>query len=256
MSMVTYIIYMEFLNEYSLLNSQCQRVSVFAEYVSATICRKRALLSLRESYSEEVEDLSLSARRRKSKKKAKKAAKKTKKAAKKEKKKEKKVAKKEKKKEKKVAKKEKKKAKKVKKKEKKKAKKVAKKGRKAAKKAKKQAKIDAMSPEERKKYEKKQKKKQRRKRRRKKSFGGKVGKFAKKAAKKTVKGLKKAADGVMYVVEVVETYISMIFGCIGDVFEFITVGYTYEIVEGVVGFGVGLSAGDLVGFGKRLGCIS
>lgn len=194
---------------------------MFAEYVSATICRKRALLSLRESYSEEVEDLSLSARRRK--KKAKKAAKKTKKAAKKEKKKE---------------------------------KKVAKKGRKAAKKAKKQAKIDAMSPEERKKYEKKQKKKQRRKRRRKKSFGGKVGKFAKKAAKKTAKGLKKAADGVMYVVEVVETYISMIFGCIGDVFEFITVGYTYEIVEGVVGFGVGLSAGDLVGFGKRLGCIS
>jgi len=109
-----------------------------------------------------------------------------------------------------------------------------------------------MSPEERKKYEKKQKKKQRRKRRRKKSFGGKVGKFAKKAAKKTAKGLKKAADGVMYVVEVVETYISMIFGCIGDVFEFITVGYTYEIVEGVVGFGVGLSAGDLVGFGKLL----
>ena len=215
-----------------------------------SICRKssRALLSLRESDSEEVEDLSLSARRRS--KAAKKKKKKEKKVAKKEKKKEKKVAKKEKKKEKKVAKKEKKKEKKAAKKEKKKEKKVAKREKKAAKKAKKQARIDAMSPEERKRYEKKQKKKQRRKRKRK-SFGGKVVKVAKNAGK----GLKKAADATMKVVKVIEEFITMIFGCIGDVFEFITVGYTYDFIENVLAFGIGLSAGDIVGFRKHLGCI-
>lgn len=52
--------------------------------------------------------------------------------------------------------------------------------------------------------------------------------------------------------EIIEKYVSLIWGCIGDVFEFITVGYQIDVVPGAVSFAAGLSVGDMAGFLKLL----
>lgn len=69
-------------------------------------------------------------------------------------------------------------------------------------------------------------------------FGGKLKKAAKKAkknAKKVKKDAKKAAKKLSKAVKVIEKWVTMLFGCVGDVFEFITVGYSLDIVEGRFG---------------------
>ncbi|CAE7608959.1 unnamed protein product [Symbiodinium sp. CCMP2592] len=94
----------------------------------------------------------------------------------------------------------------------------------------------------------------RRRRKKKGGFGKKLKKGVKKAAKKVKKTAKKAAKAVNKAVKVIEEFVTELFGCIGDVFEMLTFGYEISVVEGLVAFSAGLSAGDMVGM-SRLGLL-
>ena len=74
-------------------------------------------------------------------------------------------------------------------------------------------------------------------------FGKKLKKGVKKAGKKVKKAAKKAGKAIRTAVKVIEAFITALFGCIGDVFEFITVGYDIPLVAGLVGQDVGTARG-------------
>jgi len=78
-----------------------------------------------------------------------------------------------------------------------------------------------------------------------KGFIKKVGKGIKKAAKKVGKAVAKVATTVANAVTKVVAYLATLFACLGDLFEFVTVGYAKTIATGI-DFGAGITVGDML----------
>ncbi|OLP90140.1 hypothetical protein AK812_SmicGene28307 [Symbiodinium microadriaticum] len=78
-----------------------------------------------------------------------------------------------------------------------------------------------------------------------KGFIKKVGKGIKKAAKKVGKAVAKVATTVAKAVTKVVAYLATLFACLGDLFEFVTVGYAKTIATGI-DFGAGITVGDML----------
>eukprot|EP00439_Symbiodinium_sp_Y106_P045219 s3397_g5.t1 len=78
-----------------------------------------------------------------------------------------------------------------------------------------------------------------------KGFMKKVGKGIKKAAKKVGKAVAKVATVVAKAVVKAVAYLATLFACLGDLFEFVTVGYAKTIATGI-DFGAGITVGDML----------